>query len=270
MRCWTFATGIGHLGISHAPGEVMPHAVIVVQEARRDKLDRMGFTFVRLQFAQRVAECLNHRVVLYQSRSDKYEPGYFATATLIDAGVYVLDERLLYIVVSDLQLLEAVRPLSSFSRIIESRVRKPDGSLHGRRFSDDFRMIGDDEFEELTSASLYTQVSLQHAADGYSDEAPFRTRIERTQWARDAEVRSRVLLHFHYRWDNGIIDILDDYTWVPIGLRQDEIVANWKGPRKLFMPKDSGSRLSPESLIAHRKEVRSRSGVVDWQEGRQV
>lgn len=63
---------------------------------------------------------------------------------------------------------------------------------------------------------------------------------------------------FHYRWDHGVIDIQDDYTWVPIGSYQDRVIIEWKGGRELFVPESPGYRLSLASLAAHREEVRMR------------
>ena len=63
---------------------------------------------------------------------------------------------------------------------------------------------------------------------------------------------------FHTRYDQGTIDILDDYTWMPIGKHHDEIVANWSGPRKLFVPENPEFRLDAKFLAAHRKEIAAR------------
>lgn len=66
---------------------------------------------------------------------------------------------------------------------------------------------------------------------------------------------------FHSRYDQGTIDILDDYSWVPIGDFHDPIVLNWHGPRRLFVPKNPTLRLAPEFLAAHRQEIFDRFGV---------
>lgn len=80
----------------------MRHGVVVINESRRDKLDRLGFKLVRLHFADRVAECQHQRVVLYQSKSTKYSPGNFASATLAESAVYVEDPSRLYVILKDL------------------------------------------------------------------------------------------------------------------------------------------------------------------------
>lgn len=66
---------------------------------------------------------------------------------------------------------------------------------------------------------------------------------------------------FHSRYDQGTIDILDDYSWLPIGRHHDAVVANWHGPRKLFVPADPASRIAPEFLAAHREEILRRHGA---------
>jgi 5-methylcytosine-specific restriction endonuclease McrA len=66
---------------------------------------------------------------------------------------------------------------------------------------------------------------------------------------------------FHIRYDHGSIDILDDYTWIPVGTRHDPVVANWMGPRKLFVPEESSFRLDHSFLAAHRQDVQLRQGT---------
>jgi hypothetical protein len=286
----------------------MSHGVIVIQELRREKLDRLGFTLVRLLFAERVVECLHQRVVLYQSRSRKYEAGYFATATLIDADVYVSDAKRLFLTLVDIEPLNEILPFTSEGVIIESYVRNESGGLHGRRFSEDVRLISDAEYDAMVSGSLYLQSGVENKAPGMDDpNMGSRLRVVKEAWARDMHFRGEVLptyqyqcaitrqklvsynglssglivchAHavadggkdvlsnavllspdFHHRWDSGAIDILDDYTWVPLGSHQDPIVAEWVGPRSLLVPDNPDDRLSADSLRAHREQVRRRQG----------
>ena len=63
---------------------------------------------------------------------------------------------------------------------------------------------------------------------------------------------------FHARYDAGTIDILDDYSWTPVGPHQDDIIRNWAGPRTLLVPEDPEKRLAPKFLQAHRESVRKR------------
>lgn len=66
---------------------------------------------------------------------------------------------------------------------------------------------------------------------------------------------------FHSRYDEGTIDILDDYSWVPVGNYQDAIVRDWEGPRQLIVPENPDFRLNPHYLAAHREEVFLRYGI---------
>jgi hypothetical protein len=57
---------------------------------------------------------------------------------------------------------------------------------------------------------------------------------------------------FHWRYDKGTIDILDDYSWVPIGPHHDTVVRDWNGARRVFVPRTVQHRLDSEFLAAHR------------------
>lgn len=66
---------------------------------------------------------------------------------------------------------------------------------------------------------------------------------------------------FHSRFDEGTIDILDDYSWMPVGKHHDAVVREWKGPRQLIVPKNPAFRLDRNFLAEHRQEIFMRYGI---------
>jgi hypothetical protein len=67
----------------------MSFGVLMIRDSRRYDFDNLRSAYVRSQFAERVDGCLGNEIVIYQSRSRKYQPGYFAVATLLDADISV-------------------------------------------------------------------------------------------------------------------------------------------------------------------------------------
>lgn len=286
----------------------MDSGVVVISDLRRRELDRAGTTVIRVQFADRVRACFNMVVVFYQSRSIRYPAGYFAVATLLNAEVSAHDARFLNLTFSTLRYLPQVVTVQAGGPIIERSARQLDGTLNGRRFAEDFRLLAEDEFDEIVGQSFFPQDHHVYEARGLDETSDGkRERVERETWLRTTLARSLALpiykyrcaisgqqmlsrdgrttgLHvchvtsvafggfdvaanlvlfcpdFHTRYDTGTIDILDDYTWVPIGNNQDDVVRNWQGPRQLFVPDKAEHRLNREYLAAHRLEMLRRYG----------
>jgi hypothetical protein len=287
----------------------MPRGLLVIGDLRRYDFDNMRMAYVRSQFSERVGACLGYSVILYQSRSRRYLPGYFAVATLLEADMAAQRPGYISLMFDKPVYFRDPVPVQVNGPITESYVRNDKGSLHGRRFAEDFRTLLDLEFDELVSGQQFFHQDIYRYADGLVEtEERIRQRVARESWQRSIKARSIALpayqfacaitgqklisrngqmtglqvCHvlsvasggldicsnlvvlspdFHVRYDQGSIDILDDYTWVALGDTHDPIVLNWKGPRKLYVPEDRSLRLDPRFLAAHRRDVVLRQGI---------
>ena len=278
------------------------HAVVVINEQRRPLL-RNNVTLVRAQFADRVIRCAGARVLLYQSRSNKYPSGYFASAWLTHADLDMSKPNYLVLRLADIVEFREPVPVPAGGPVPESYARHDDGKLHGRRFAEDFRFIPSAEFSAILASNDLDQPPTSLEPSGMlENEDAVRQRVWRSAWHRDLAVRTEALplynfkcafsgrrllsvdgrttglevchakpvewggpdtlsnllvatRDFHYLWDSGVIDILDDQTWVVVGSIQDPVIASRKGPQTLFIPSDPEHQLDPQFLRAHREHV---------------
>jgi hypothetical protein len=239
----------------------MSRGALVIGDLRRYDFDNMRIAYVRSKFSERVGASLGNSVVLYQSRSSRYQAGYFAVATLLEADVAAQRPSYISLMFDKPVYFRAPVPVQVSGPIIESYVRNDKGGLHGRRFAEDFRNLLDGEFDELISGQQFFQQDAYRYAEGLVEatEERIRQRVSRESWQRSIRARTVALpvykfacaitgqkllsrngrvtglqvCHvqsvafggldicsnlvvlcpdFHVRYDQGSIDILDDYS----------------------------------------------------------
>ncbi|WP_127754561.1 hypothetical protein [Devosia sp. 1566] len=217
-------------------------------------------------------------MLLYQSRSNKYPSGYFASAWLTHADLDMSKPNYLVLRLADIVEFREPVPVPAGGPVPESYARHDDGKLHGRRFAEDFRFIPSGEFSAILALNDFDQppTSLEPSGMLENDDT-VRQRVWGSAWHRDLAVRTEALplynfqcafsgrrllsvdgrttglevchakpvewggpdtlsnllvatRDFHYLWDSGVIDILDDHTWVVVGSSRDPNIASRKGP----------------------------------------
>jgi hypothetical protein len=174
----------------------MTYGVLVISELRRRQFDERFIGLVRVQFGERVSAYLNKEVILFQSGRKKFPAGYFAVAILLDAGVSAVDARFLYLTFSRPTYFRNVVPVHSTGLIVESAVRNADGQLNGRKFSEDFRTLREDEFLELTGESHFLQTRPPHHFDGLAKLRSTNVNASRGKPGCDRSRRGLLPCHF--------------------------------------------------------------------------
>jgi len=112
----------------------MGYGVLVINENRRHAFDMYRVALVRTQFAELVEACFGQEVILYQSKTRDYSPGYFAVATLLDADVATHSPKHLSLAFSQPRHFSAPVPLVVGDRVAERYLQNLRGDrINGRR-----------------------------------------------------------------------------------------------------------------------------------------
>lgn len=170
----------------------MAYGVLVINENRRHAFDTYRVALVRTQFADLVQACFGQEVILYQSKSRDYSPGYFSVATLLDADVATHSPKHLSLAFSQPRYLSAVVPLLIGDRVAERYLQSSNGDgINGRRAAEDFRQIPATEFNAIVSPDDFEHATRAFDFPGISEtEQRIRTRVATESCLRSVNVRS--------------------------------------------------------------------------------
>ena len=178
----------------------MGYGVLVINENRRHAFDMYRVALVRTQFAELVEACFGQEVILYQSKTRDYSPGYFAVATLLDADVATHSPKHLSLAFSQPRHFSAPVPLVVGDRVAERYLQNLRGDrINGRRAAEDFRHIPANEFSAIVALD-FEQATRAFDFPGLSQtEQRIRSRVATESWLRSVDVRAIALPAYDFK-----------------------------------------------------------------------